>query len=185
MKKLIIILLISFSFLTYSKELNEIKNLEIYVKESILLNNGKKDSEYKLSYISPNFIRKDIFKPDLNKGEIYIYNGDKKIVYLPLFDQTTEEKLEKNENEILETINFILIKEKEDEEFKKSYYSKKIKEIGLNDGTRISIDKLKNIDGYLLPTVFTIYDGDIVIARLQVEKYKINLNVTVEELSKL
>lgn len=185
MKRIILILLVLFNFFSYGKELEQINNLTMIVSENIKLNKEIKKSKYKLQYIYPNFIRKDIFEPEFNKGEIYIYSGEKKIVYLPFFNQKTEEKIAEDENEVLKAINFILNKIRYDESFKKDYYSKKIKEIVLDSGNTIKIENLKKYDEYLLPTSFKIKDKDNEIGELKIESYQINLDISEEELSKI
>ncbi len=186
MKRILIISLFIFSsFFSYGAELNQIRNLTTKVSESLKINGKEKKSKYNLFYIFPNFMRKEIIEPKFNKGEIYIYNQDKKIVYLPLFEQTTEEEIKDNENDILNTIKFILNKEKEDEKFKNDYYSKKVENIVLENNTLIKIDKLKMFNGYLLPTIFKIYDGDILVAELKIENYEVNSDIRIEELSKI
>lgn len=186
MKKIVILVLMVLSSLfSYGKELSQINSLIMDVKESITINGEVKNSEYKLSYIYPDFIRKDILSPELNRGEVYIYTKDKKIVYLPLFDQKSEEALSGDENEALEAINFILTKDKDDSKFKEDYHAKKIKEIYLKNGRKVEIDSLKEYNGYLLPTKFIVYDGDMIIAKLQIKQYEVNSNINVQELSQL
>ncbi len=183
MKKLVIILCLAFNFITYGKGISEIKSLIAEVNEVVNLNGESKSSDYKLTYIFPDFIRKDVISPELNKGEVYIYNKDQKIVYLPLFDQKVEEKLTENDSELLEVINFIFEKEKSDQEFREKYYAKKINEIPLKNGTRVEIDKLKEFKNYLLPTVYRVYDKDINIVNLKVKSYVINPEVDIKELT--
>ena len=48
----------------------------------------------------------------VNKGEIYIYDSKKKVMYLPLFDQVSEEILNEEEDSTLEAINYILKEKK-------------------------------------------------------------------------
>ncbi|WP_291258987.1 hypothetical protein [Fusobacterium sp.] len=183
MKKLVAILCVIFNFITYGKDINEIKSLIAEINEVVNLNGETKRSDYKLTYVFPDFIRKDVLSPELNKGEVYIYNKDHKIVYLPLFDQRVEEKLTGDDNEVLEVINFIFEKEKSDVEFKEKYYAKKIKEIPLKNGARVEIDKLKEFENYLLPTVYKVYDEDINIVNLKVKSYVINPKVDIKELA--
>ena len=106
---LLIFLINSLFIFSEEKSISTIKTLTMKVEETILLNGQKKKSEYTLKFIKPNFLRKDVISPELNKGEIYIYNDGKKIVYLPLFDQVSEEE-SKEGTEILETINYLFRK---------------------------------------------------------------------------
>lgn len=187
MKKLIYLMMfLVYSFVAIAKDrsLTEITSLEMRVKESILLNGERKNSEYTLKFIKPDFLRKDILSPELNKGEVYIYDSGKKIVYLPLFDQVSEENESVEENSILKAINHLLDKEKIDEKFKKDYYSKKLKEITLEDGTRIEISKYHKYNDFLLPREYTIYDGKTLVGKFYIEECQVNNKLDKEELSK-
>lgn len=157
-----------------NKQMEEIKNVIMRVEETLNVNGQKKISNYTLKYIKPDFIRKDILSPELNKGEVYIYDGDKKIVYLPLFQQKSEERVAPEENTILESIELILSDRKE--EFKKG------EKIVLDKNTELQLVKLKKYDGYTLPEICIIYDGNSEIGRLKIENYKINPDITKEEL---
>lgn len=159
------------SILAFAKNIESIEDMTIAIQEKLSMNGETKKSEYLIKYIKPDFIRKEILSPELNKGEIYIYSDGKKLVYLPLFDQMSEEKLEEGEDSIIETINYIL-KEKELKEGK----------ISLENGGVIELRKMKNFSGYTLPENIIIYDGDIEIANLKVKSYMINSNLKREEL---
>lgn len=180
---LLIFLINSLFIFSEEKSISIIKTLTMKVEETILLNSQKKKSEYTLKFIKPNFLRKDVISPELNKGEIYIYNDGKKIVYLPLFDQVSEEE-SKEGTEILETINYLFEKEQKDKNFKKEYYSKKLNEILLEDGTKIKIDNFKKYDGYLLPQKFDIFTNEGHIGTLYIKEYIVNQKLSKEELSK-
>ena len=60
-------------FISFAKNIEEIEDMTINIEERLSLNGDIKKSEYILQYIKPDFIRKDILSPELNKGEIYIY----------------------------------------------------------------------------------------------------------------
>lgn len=187
MRKLIYLmmfLICSFIVIARDRSLTEITSLEMRVKESILLNGEKKDSEYTLKFIKPDFLRKDVLTPELNKGEVYIYDSGKKIVYLPLFDQVSEENESVEENSILKAINYLLDREKTDENFKRDYYSKKLKEIFLEDGTRIEISKYQKYNDFLLPREYTVYDKKTLIGKFYIEECQVNNKLDKGELSK-
>ena len=168
-----VFLFLLITLLSFSKDISSIKDMTLEVEEKLTLNGEIKKSEYILKYIKPDFIRKEIISPELNKGEIYIYNSEKKMVYLPLFDQVSESKLEDGEDDIAQTINYIL-KEK----------SKLVEgKIRLKNGGIVELKKIKNFSGYDLPEYIIIYDGDIKVAELKVKGYKINTNLDREALS--
>lgn len=156
-----------------SKQIAEINSVAMRVEETLKINGEKKVSEYTLRYIKPDFIRKDILSPELNKGEVYIYDGDKKIVYLPLFQQKSEESINPEENSVLETINYIL---SDRENFQKG------ERINLDGNTTLEVKKIKNYSGYSLPELCIIYDNNSEIGRLEIKKYEINPKLTKEEL---
>jgi len=182
-KKLLILLFLLMTTLTLSKEksISDIKTLEFLTKEEIILNKENRKTEYNIKFQIPDKIKKEIVIPELNKGEIYIYNQNEKIVYLPLFEQVTHEKVNADENRIIKVINYIFKQEKENEDFRKKYYASKIGELILEDGVKIRFKKFSKVDGYLLPVSFEIYDKDIKIGDIKIEKYKINPNFSKEE----
>lgn len=183
MKKLLILLFLLMTTLTLSKEksISDIKTLEFLTKEEIILNKENRKTEYNIKFQIPDKIKKEIVIPELNKGEIYIYNQNEKIVYLPLFGQVTHEKVNADENRIIKVINYIFEQEKENEDFRKKYYNSKIGELILEDGIKIKFEKFSKVDGYLLPVSFKIYDKDIKIGDIKIEGYKINPNFSKEE----
>ena len=181
--RVMIFLLCSCVAFAGSQSLDKIKTLVVRIEETSNINNKKKTSEYDLKFVKPDRVRKEVISPELNKGEIYIYKGKEKTVYLPLFDQTTKEKIDSDESDIIEAINYILNIEKKDPEFSKKYYSGKLSEIELTNGTKIGIDKLKKVDTYLLPYRFKIYDGGSEVAVLEIKSYKINTPIAEKEFS--
>lgn len=178
--KFIVILFLFSYMLSFGvvKNPDEINTLKITIDEVAHINKNK-ETKYLLTIKKPNTVKKEITFPELNKGEIYIYTGEKKIIYLPFFNQVTEEKITSDENEIVEAINFLL--DMKDKNMREKYQNKKLKEIILNNGNRIKIENIKEIDGYLLPFKFVIYDNDVKIATLNIKDYKINSSITDEE----
>ena len=152
-------------FISFAKNIEEIEDMTINIEERLSLNGDIKKSEYILQYIKPDFIRKVILSPELNKGEIYIYDSKKKVMYLPLFDQVSEEILNEEEDSTLEAINYIL---KEKKEFKEG---------------KIELKKLKKFSEYTLPEIIIIYDGNVKVGELKIKNYKINSKLNKEELS--
>ena len=175
--KIIFFFLFSITIFASVKSLGEIQTLVINIEETTYINKKVKTSEYILKFVKPNKIRKEIISPDLNKGEIYIYKNNEKIVYLPLFEQVTKEEVNSDENDVVNAINYILDIETKDSKLSKEYYSGKLKTLTLENGNKIGIGKLIKIDGYLLPQDCTIYDGDLEIAKLKIKEYKNNVDV--------
>ena len=158
--------------LSFAKNIDGIEDMTVEVAEKLFLNNELKESKYILKYIKPDFVRKEVLSPELNKGEVYIYTSEKKIVYLPLFDQVSEESIKSGEDNILESINYIL-KEQELKEGK----------INLENGAIIELKEIKKFSGYALPETIIIYDGDVEVASLRMKNYKMNTKLDREELS--
>lgn len=178
---LFFLLITTFSFAGNLKSLSNIKTMDIKIEEFTNINNKNKKVVYDLKFIKPNMARKEILSPVLNKGEIYIYTGNKKTVYLPMFEQTLKEEVSNDENNILESLNYILDIEKKNKDFVRKYYSKKLKEIELKNGTKIEIKDLRKVEDYLLPYQFIIYQGDTKVATLNIESYKINSKISEKE----
>lgn len=72
------LLFLIISLITFGKSIDSIKDITFEVEEKLYMNNDTKKSEYVIKYIKPDFIRKEVLKPELNKGEIYIYSEGKK-----------------------------------------------------------------------------------------------------------
>lgn len=183
MKKLMLLCFFMIFTAVFSgeKRISEIKTLEFITKEKLTVNGGNRDTEYKVKFQIPDKIKKEMLSPEINKGELYIYTGDEKIVYLPLFEQVSREKATSDENRIIEVINYIFDREKNDTNFRKKYYNSEIKEIVLEDGVRIVFNSFKNVEGYTLPETFELYDNDIKIGDIAIEDYKINPLFDVKE----
>ena len=176
MKKWILtcFLLIFFTAFSSEKRISNIKNLAFSTQETLVVNSGERETGYDVKFQVPDKIRKEITFPEMNKGELYIYNGNEKTIYLPIFQQVTHEKISSDENRIIEVINYIFEKEKKDINFRKKYYNSEIKEISLEDGVTIKFNKFTKIDGYLLPISFELFDNEIKIGVINIENYQIN-----------
>ncbi|NME36114.1 MULTISPECIES: hypothetical protein [Fusobacterium] len=169
-----------FSFSEESKDINTIKTLKMIVNEKSFNNNKSNEKTYDILYRLPNVLKKTMLEPKSHKGEIFLYKDNKKIVYLPIFDQVIEENNIEEENYIVDTITFFQKKYKDDSEFKKLYNTKnkfQVKKENLN----LDILKMENIDGYKLPVEIKIYDKNILIAHLKLSNIVINKNISESE----
>ena len=176
MKKWILtcFLLIFFTAFSSEKRILDIKKLAFFTKETLVVNGKERETRYNVKFQVPDKIRKEITFPEMNKGELYIYNGNEKTIYLPIFQQITHEKISSDENRIIEVINYIFEKEKKDINFRKKYYNNEIKEISLEDGVTIKFNKFEKINGYLLPVSFELFDNDIKIGVINIKNYQID-----------
>lgn len=166
-------LFLMITLLSFAKDISSIKDITLDIEEKLSLNGEVKKSEYILKYIKPDFIRKEILSPELNRGETYVYSSGKKKVYLPLFNQVSESELEDGEDNIAETINYILKGQSKLTEGK----------IKLENGGVVELKKIREFSGYDLPEYIIVYDGDIKVAELKIKEYKINTNLDREALS--
>ncbi|MEE0138986.1 MAG: hypothetical protein U0I28_11460, partial [Fusobacterium ulcerans] len=78
MKKWILIcfLLIFFTAFSSEKRISNIKNLAFSTQETLVVNSGERETGYDVKFQVPDKIRKEITFPEMNKGELYIYNGN-------------------------------------------------------------------------------------------------------------
>lgn len=165
------LLFLMINLIVFGENIAGIKDISFNVEENLYMNNETRKSEYIIKYIRPNFIRKEVLKPNLNKGEIYIYGEGKKVIYLPLFDQVSEENLVDGEDSILECLNYLM----EQKELKEG-------ELTLKNGITLKLERLRKTSGYILPESLTIYDGKIKVATLKIKNYKIDSNLKREGL---
>lgn len=72
------------------------KNFEAHITEK-----GKNYIKtYNLSY-KKNKIVVEILSPELNKGEIYVYENGKKTIYYPIIKKTVEQKFSSSDNDLM------------------------------------------------------------------------------------
>jgi outer membrane lipoprotein-sorting protein len=177
MKKICLIMFfifINILSIASGKTLSDIKSFQFDAREVTSINGKNRVKDYNVKAILPDLIKKEIVFPEENKGEIYIYNKNKKIVYLPLFEQSYEEELDDEENYIIKVIKDIKTKEQKDSKFKRDFYSGKVKEIEYESGLRIVFEKLEEVRGYYFPVQITVYDGDSKISEIMLKKIIIN-----------
>jgi len=184
MKKIIVSMLLcvlSIVSVAQMKTVSSIESFKFDAREVTIVNNKKRVKEYKVSAQLPDLIRKEITFPAENKGEVYLYKKDKKIVYLPLFEQSYEEDLDNEENYIIKVIKDLKEKEKADPVFKEDFYAGRIKEISYENGLRIQFDKLDRISGYYFPVKIRVYDGNSLISEVVIKNVQVNIPLGKEE----
>lgn len=190
MKKLILIILFSFSSLNFSADFADINTFSVNVKEKSIINKKEKNKEYFLSVKFPDKIYKEMKKPEINKGELYIYNGNKKTIYIPALKQKSTKEIEEDENFIIKVmkdmrnINFSKAKngmiETKESKYKVDSAARKVTEAEYDDGTKVVFENYKNILGYNFPLKVIIYDNGAFVSQLEFSNVQINLNVNDE-----
>jgi len=178
MKKFIILLFIIVQGLVFSatKSLSDIKTVKFDVVEKTTVKSKKKEISYKIDFEIPNKIKKEVTAPELNKGEIYLYDytTSKKVVYLPLFNEVKENKIVDDENRIIKAINKIIEEEKKNKEFSKNYNAKKPQSLNIDEQVTVDILSYIEVEGYILPEVVDIKDSGTKVGNIKISNLQIN-----------
>lgn len=178
MKKYLILLFILIQGLVFSatKSLSDIKTLKFDVVEKTNIKSKKKEISYKIDFILPNKIKKEVTAPELNKGEIYIYDysKNKKVVYLPMFNEVKETQIVDDENRIIKAINKIIEEEKKNKEFSKNYNAKKPQSLNIDEQVTVDILSYTEVEGYILPEVVDIKDSGTKVGNIKISNLQIN-----------
>ena len=178
MKKYLILLFILIQGLVFSvtKSLSDIKTLKFDVVEKTNIKSKKKEISYKIDFILPNKIKKEVTAPELNKGEIYIYDysKNKKVVYLPIFNEVKETQIVDDENRIIKAINKIIEEEKKNKEFSKNYNAKKPQSLNIDEQVTVDILSYTEVEGYILPEVVDIKDSGTKVGNIKISNLQIN-----------
>ena len=178
MKKYLILLFILIQGLVFSatKSLSDIKTLKFDVVEKTNIKSKKREISYKIDFILPNKIKKEVTAPELNKGEIYIYDysKNKKVVYLPMFNEVKETQIVDDENRIIKAINKIIEEEKENKEFSKNYNAKKPQSLNIDEQVTVDILSYIEVEGYILPEVVDIKDSGTKVGNIKISNLQIN-----------
>ena len=178
MKKYLILLFILIQGLVFSatKSLSDIKTLKFDVVEKTNIKSKKREISYKIDFILPNKIKKEVTAPELNKGEIYIYDysKNKKVVYLPMFNEVKETQIVDDENRIIKAINKIIEEEKKNKEFSKNYNTKKPQSLNIDEQVTVDILSYTEVEGYILPEVVDIKDSGTKVGNIKISNLQIN-----------
>lgn len=178
MKKYLILLFILIQGLVFSvtKSLSDIKTLKFDVVEKTNIKSKKREISYRIDFILPNKIKKEVTAPELNKGEIYIYDysKNKKVVYLPMFNEVKETQIVDDENRIIKAINKIIEEEKENKEFSKNYNAKKPQSLNIDEQVTVDILSYTEVEGYILPEVVDIKDSGTKVGNIKISNLQIN-----------
>ena len=178
MKKFLILLFILVQGLVFSatKSLSDIKTLKFDVVEKTNIKSKKREISYKIDFMLPNKIKKEVTVPELNKGEIYLYDYsiNQKVVYLPMFNEVKETQIVDDENRIIKAINKIIEEEKKNKEFSKNYNAKKPQNLNIDEQVTVDILSYIEVEGYILPEVVDIKDGGTKVGNIKISNIEIN-----------
>ena len=178
MKKFLILLLILIQGIIFSatKSLSDIKTLKFDVVEKTNIKSKKREISYKIDFMLPNKIKKEVTAPELNKGEIYLYDysTNQKVVYLPMFNEVKETQIVDEENRIIKAINKIIEEEKKNKEFSKNYSAKKPQSLNIDGQVTVDILSYLEVEGYILPEVVDIKDGGTKVGNIKISNIEIN-----------
>lgn len=176
MKKIFTLILMMVSMFSYaSKDLATLNTLKFNTVEKQLINGREKKLEYKINIEFPDKVKKEMTFPEMNKGEMYVYNSGKKQIYLPIFDEIREMKSDSDENNIIKTLN--KIRDLSDSsKIKKEYQNKKLKSLYIDDNQRISIviKEYIEVEGYVLPKIVEVKDENISLGTISISDIEIN-----------
>ena len=178
MKKFLILLFILIQGIIFSatKSLSDIKILKFDVVEKTNIKSKKREISYKIDFMLPNKIKKEVTAPELNKGEIYLYDysTNQKVVYLPMFNEVKETQIVDEENRIIKAINKIIEEEKKNKEFSKNYSAKKPQSLNIDGQVTVDILSYIEVEGYILPEVVDIKDGGTKVGNIKISNIEIN-----------
>lgn len=178
MRKSLILLFVLIQSLVFSatKNLSDIKTLKFDVVEKTNIKSKKREISYKIDFMLPSKIKKEVIAPELNKGEIYLYDYTKnqKVVYLPIFNEVKESQIVDEENRIIKAINKIIEEEKKNKEFSKNYNAKKAESLNIDEQVTVDILSYIEIEGYILPEAVDIKDGGIKVGNIRISNLQIN-----------
>lgn len=171
------------SFIFAARDLSTLKTLKFEAEEKQLTNGKEKILKYSVKIKFPDKIRKEIIFPDLNKGEVYVYQGNKKIVYLPIFDEYKESQTDGDENRIIQAINKLIDLETNSQSFKKDYHQKRLKSFFIDDNETIlvNIKEYLEQEDYILPKSIDVKENDLNLGTVILKNVEFNSDFDEEE----
>ncbi len=191
MKKIIGMFFLIGTITMFCADFSEINTFSLSVKERSVINKKEKKKEYILSVKFPDKVYKEMKKPDINKGELYVYNGNKKTIYIPALNQKSTKEIDEDENFVIKVMKDMkmidyskakngVINTKE-AKFQVETASKKVISAEYEDGIKVVFENYTLVSGYNFPTKTTIYDTGAFVSQLEFSNIKIN-NIIKDEM---
>lgn len=183
MKKIIFVIFLLFTFIlsAQEKKLYNLKNLSFQVEEFTTIEGNKRELIYDIVIEFPDKMKKIIVYPEINKGEIYLYNRGEKLVYLPFFNQIEKVEILPEENRVMEFIKTLMSMEKNNKDFKEKYYKNLKQKIELASGESVKINEREKSEGYFFPKNIEIFSGENKISLLRLSNFKSDIQMREDE----
>lgn len=164
-------------FAAGEKKLSDIKDITANVREVIYLNGEAREKTYSIEYIAPDYLRKVIKTPKANKGEIFQYENGGSRVYIPLFNEVKKGNDQEDVNNMLSIINDLKYKDKNDPEFSKKYYARRVDKLNYKKRYTIKIKGYSNVGEFLIPVSLDIYEKNTKVASLSLTAVSVNKGI--------
>lgn len=167
------ILFITSAFAKGYAPIENVKSFRFQVQEENFSGKNQRELKYEVLVNLPDQFKKIVSFPEMNAGEVYLYKGEEKKVYLPIFDQVKTSKIEGNENEVFKMINSLIKKLKTDQKFKKKYYAQEKITFDLDKTYKIELNHYLVVDNYVFPSEWSIQENGTKIMDLHITEVQI------------
>lgn len=175
MRKIIVVLYLIIVSIVFAKlnDISMLNDLSCEIVEKIYINSKTKERRYSIEYIAPDYLRKRMLFPEINKDEIYQYEKDNGFSYIPIFDEIV--KLDEAEiGGFLSIIELIKNSVEKNKKIRSLYYKKQLKELPYLENYKIKIKKYDIFSNYLLPVSLDIYEKNSKIMSLELKNIKVD-----------
>lgn len=187
LKKAFLLIFMIFSATSImAKDFSDIKSFKVNAKEKTVVNKRERKKEYTLTVKFPDKVLKEMKSPEVNRGELYSYNGSKKTIYIPLLKQKSEKEIEEDENYIIKIMKEIRevdiekAKNNQVENENGTYKIDKAKGViteALCDESRIVFSNFENINGINFPKKVEVYEKKALVSVVEFSDVKVNENI--------
>ncbi len=182
-KSILFLIMLIFGITITAQDFTNIKNFSATVSEKTIVNKKERKKSYVLFVKFPDKIYKEMISPEINKGEIYIYNGNKKTVYIPLLDQKSEKEADSDENYIIKVIKNLRevdisklksgVVKNEDGIYKINTSTLLIEEAVYDDNI-VKFLNYDKISGNNFPKKVEVYENGSLVSQIEFTNIKVN-----------